>query len=324
MANYTDIHGILIETVSSDPSDPVNGQVWYNSATQTLKGFKVNSAGSWASGGNLNTGRSLMGSAGIQTAALAVGGDSNSPPPPGRDLAIVESYNGSSWTEVGDLNASRRRISAAGTSTSSIAAGGFEPPSVAKAETWDGSSWTEVGDLNTAKSSTGMAGADSTSALIFSGSNVSNTVELWGGSSWTEVADLNTEGYGGTGAGIATAAICFDRADVEDTAQTVVETWNGSAWTEVANLNTPRYYSGGAGTTTAALCFGGVAPGDVANNEAWNGSAWTEVGDLSANISGNGGEGTQASALSFGGSPGVNTTQEFTYPVETTATFTVS
>ena len=45
MANNKDIHGALIETVSSDPSDPVNGQVWYNSDTQTLKGFKTNPAG---------------------------------------------------------------------------------------------------------------------------------------------------------------------------------------------------------------------------------------------------------------------------------------
>ena len=94
MADYKQLHGTNIETVSSDPDNPVNGQVWYNSAEQKLKGFKENPAGSWASCGNLNTGRSLMGSAGIQTAALAVGGDSNSPPPPGRDLAIVESYNG--------------------------------------------------------------------------------------------------------------------------------------------------------------------------------------------------------------------------------------
>ena len=169
-----------------------------------------------------------------------------------------------------------------------------------------------------------MAGADSTSALIFSGSATSNTVELWGGSSWTEVADLNTAGYGGTGAGIATAAICFDRADSEDTAQTVVETWNGTSWTEVANLNTPRYYSGGAGIVTAALCFGGYGPSAVANNETWNGSAWTEVGDLATAAAANGGEGTQASALSFGGAPGVNSTEEWTEETESTISFDAS
>ena len=88
MADYKTLHGTNIDTVSSDPDNPVKGQVWYNSTSKTLKG-RILSAAAWSSGGNLNTGRSLMGSAGIQTAALAVGGDSNSPPPPGRDLAVV-------------------------------------------------------------------------------------------------------------------------------------------------------------------------------------------------------------------------------------------
>ena len=45
MANYKDIHGTNIETVASDPSNPVNGQVWYNSTDQELKGFTSNQAG---------------------------------------------------------------------------------------------------------------------------------------------------------------------------------------------------------------------------------------------------------------------------------------
>ena len=38
MATYKEIHGTNIEVVSSDPSNPVNGQVWYNSTDQKLKG----------------------------------------------------------------------------------------------------------------------------------------------------------------------------------------------------------------------------------------------------------------------------------------------
>ena len=48
MANYKDIHGTNIETVTSDPDNPVNGQVWYNSTEQALKGFTSNPAGTWA------------------------------------------------------------------------------------------------------------------------------------------------------------------------------------------------------------------------------------------------------------------------------------
>ena len=41
MAEYKQLHGTNIETVSSDPSNPVNGQVWYNSTSQALKVIMV-------------------------------------------------------------------------------------------------------------------------------------------------------------------------------------------------------------------------------------------------------------------------------------------
>ena len=58
MANYKDIHGTKVEIRDDDPSNPVNGQVWYNSGT--LKGHKLNPAGAWATGGNLNTARDYI------------------------------------------------------------------------------------------------------------------------------------------------------------------------------------------------------------------------------------------------------------------------
>ena len=147
MADYKTLHGTNIDTVSSDPDNPVKGQVWYNSTSKTLKG-RILSAAAWSSGGNLNTGRSLMGSAGIQTAALAVGGDSNSPPPPGRDLAVVESYNGSSWTEVGDLTVARFQAPSSATHASGLFFGGGGQPETPTSgvhtttEAWTGDSVT--------------------------------------------------------------------------------------------------------------------------------------------------------------------------------------
>ena len=61
MANYKDIHGTQIEVVSSDPSNPVNGQVWYNTTASALKGFTSNPTGAWASGTAVNAGRGGMG-----------------------------------------------------------------------------------------------------------------------------------------------------------------------------------------------------------------------------------------------------------------------
>jgi len=39
MATYITLKGIKIPTVSSDPANPVAGQVWYNTGSSTIKGY---------------------------------------------------------------------------------------------------------------------------------------------------------------------------------------------------------------------------------------------------------------------------------------------
>ena len=87
MTTYKEIRGTNIEAVASDPSNPVEGQVWYNTTTNVVKGL-INNLGSWATANNMNTARNVLAGAGTQTAALAFGG--GTPP----NTAITESYNG--------------------------------------------------------------------------------------------------------------------------------------------------------------------------------------------------------------------------------------
>jgi hypothetical protein len=72
MAEYINIKGQNIEVVASDPANPTQGQIWYNSTSNTLKGFSVTTAGAWATGGNMGTARRDLGGTGTQTAALAI------------------------------------------------------------------------------------------------------------------------------------------------------------------------------------------------------------------------------------------------------------
>tara|TARA_R100001086_G_scaffold220322_1_gene137195 strand:- start:725 stop:877 length:153 start_codon:yes stop_codon:yes gene_type:complete len=37
MADYIDIKGVKVENIASDPSNPIEGDVWYNSASGVLK-----------------------------------------------------------------------------------------------------------------------------------------------------------------------------------------------------------------------------------------------------------------------------------------------
>ena len=87
MTTYKDIRGTHIKTVTTDPPAPVNGQMWYNSTTQIMKGFTSNPAGAWAAGGNMNTGRNHLGSAGTKDAALAFSGATS----PSVETAVCES-----------------------------------------------------------------------------------------------------------------------------------------------------------------------------------------------------------------------------------------
>jgi hypothetical protein len=76
MAEYKGIKGFKVQYLSSDPSDPIIGQTWYNSTTKDLKYTGVSR--------QLELGQVLMlwvrqdlrllAGAGTQTAALAFGG----------------------------------------------------------------------------------------------------------------------------------------------------------------------------------------------------------------------------------------------------------
>ena len=81
MTTFKEISGQLIRTLSSDPANPQEGQIWYNSTIGVLKGYDVTLA-AWASGGNMNTARDRLAGLGTQTAALGVGGDTKPGNPP--------------------------------------------------------------------------------------------------------------------------------------------------------------------------------------------------------------------------------------------------
>jgi hypothetical protein len=39
MATYTSIQGSAVQVLSADPSNPVDGQMWYNTTSGTLKTY---------------------------------------------------------------------------------------------------------------------------------------------------------------------------------------------------------------------------------------------------------------------------------------------
>ena len=283
MADYKEIKGFKIQNVSSDPSNPIEGQIWYNSTTATLKGYSKAGgipAGVWSSGGTMNDGRPQGADFGSLTAGVAAAGDG------GTD---VEEYNGTSWTSVNDIPAAGVGGGATGTQTAGIIYG-YQPFSAdaSVASTYDGTSWTDVNSLNTGRNVGGSAGGLQTSALYAGGStpgawtDVGET-EIWNGTSWTEVNDLNDGRYYLKGGGTTTAAVLAGGAfGSPSTNPTQSEQWNGTSWTEGSNLNNGRaYLTGGGSEFTSCMVFGGGPP-ITANTEFWNGTSWTEMNNLAS------------------------------------------
>ena len=124
MTTYKEIRGTNIEAVASDPSNPVEGQVWYNTTSNVVKGFGKSATAAWSTSGNLNTARKYPVGAGTQTAGLAYSGNT-----PGGAPGATETYNGSNWTSVNSMNTGRFQAGGATSApqTAALVFGGQDP-----------------------------------------------------------------------------------------------------------------------------------------------------------------------------------------------------
>ena len=176
IAGYAPSFSTITEEWSIAPSIAQEGQVWYNSSTNVLKGFGAQGTGAWASGGTMNDGRTYVGGLGTsQSAGMIVGGG----PPAGLGGVKTESYDGTTWTEEGDMIGGRSDLgtSVGGSPTAALVFGGdgrsaipAQPQTSALTESYNGTAWSEVNDLNTALRNVAGAGTQ-TAALSLGGTN---------------------------------------------------------------------------------------------------------------------------------------------------------
>jgi hypothetical protein len=71
MATYKGIQGFTIQNLSADPSNPIEGQMWYNSTSNVWKVEEATTVGAWATGNNMNTARRFLAGTGTQTEACS-------------------------------------------------------------------------------------------------------------------------------------------------------------------------------------------------------------------------------------------------------------
>ena len=340
MAEYKGIKGFTIQSLASDPTNLVAGQIWYNTATTVIKGY-VAGAGAWSSGGNTNNKNQGTGCLGIQTAAMYGGGKTGSPTVT-TSVDTSETYNGTAWTETNDLTTAVYANGAIGSTTAGASFGGRNAANTLqdRTEEYNGTCWSTVpGTLNTARAV--ISGCGTQTAGLFCGGGPSPPTgknmyaESYNGTTWTEEADLNVGRMGIQNAGTTTAALAIAGVP-PDTGSDYTELWNGTSWTEVNDLTTPRAEMAGCGITTAAMIAGGQSgPGEprVANVEQYNGTSWTEVADVATARKAFPGGATSSPSGAFciwGGADtptsnaGTTATEEWNDPVLSTVTFTAS
>ena len=314
MATYKAIHGVKVQYRDSDAT-AVEGDVWYNSTFGHLKMYAA--LGAWASGGNLNETRDSLAGAGIQTAAVFFGGNSE----PAAFTTASEEYDGSSWTEGNNLNTGRYQPGGTGVQTAALACGGGTPSVTDETETYDGTSWTEVGDLNTSRRA--CSGHGSTTAALCAGGSPGpyyDVSEEYNGTSWTEGNNLNEARQGlFADCGTQTAGLIAGGQSGTPSPGTNAassESYDGSSWTEGNNLNTGRSDSTGFGIQTAAMSVGGNTGSITGIAENYDGTSWTEVADLATARAGLGSASNAPNTLGIVGGGGngsqTNATEEWT------------
>jgi len=315
MAEYINIKGTNRQVVSSDPSNPTIGQIWYNTTSNSLKGNVFQSA-AWATGGALGTGRYSRATFGTQDAAVFAGG---SPP---STTAATEKYNGTSWTASGNLSVSRRNLAGCGVSTAGLATGGTTAPSTSTSvEEFGGSSWTSGGALPSAIR--GHYNLGTQTASVNCGGNadppsvsVATTIE-YNGSSWTSGGAMGHARSDGQGCGVLTASLAVggrttNAPPAATPAADTVEEYDGSSWTAGGAYPTAMNALGVAGSQTSAVAFAGNTGGNQSATNTYDGTSFTSSTSLNTARGYASGCGTQAAGLAVGGSSPNTQTEEFT------------
>ena len=294
--------------VQNDSSDPITeGEVFYNTTSNTWKLVALSTAGSFATAPNMNTARQWVGAAGLQTAALAFGGREPSA------SNKTESYDGSSWTNVpATLGTARGAGGFGGTQTAAILSS--SDGNSTATEEYDGSSWTAGGNRsNSIYYSTGTG--TQTASYIAGGSpngttNVTTTEE-YDGSSWTAGGALaNATAMTFACIGTLTDALHVSGGQASPSQYyNYTQAYDGSSWTSLNTVNTAMKFASGScqSPTSVGVKFGGqISPGAISNaTELWDGTNWTSnPTGLNSARHRMGGCGTQTAAVAFGGNTG--------------------
>ena len=284
MSTYRALKGYSIKSVSSDPANINEGQIWYNNSAKVLKLHPKILA--FSSGGTVPQIVRGGGSGGTQTAAWIAGGLQY----PGDTKNKTWTYDGSSWTAGNNLPANFFIGGSTAPDSAGLIFDGASSygPGTATYE-WDGTNWTSGGAITAAGpgGSQGITGTGTQTAALGIGGigdppdSGTPRVLQYDGSSWSEgdATPGNTGGAAGDGPNSAT----WVGGGYEQTTESYE--YDGSSWTTSGDLNyaCPQGINAqGWGPQTAAIIAGGTSSAPTSTKtQLYDGTSWSEGSALS-------------------------------------------
>jgi len=277
MATYKEIVGKKVQFLSSDPPASVGeGQIWYNSTSNTFKSSVATAA--WASGtACTNNPRNGAAGDGPVTAGWVAGGGSS----PGDANATTEEYDGSSWTAGGAYPTATYGLGGVGPQTAALAFGGNSGSITAAASEYNGTAWSSPTSMPAARNYVCRAGTQA-AALAFGGYLTASHTETfeYDGSTWATggAYPVGIEYAAGTGTQTAALAATGYHQPGGTTVPDASNEYNGTAWTAGNAVNTARFNVQGFGIQTDAVIAGGNAPsvpGSTTATETYDGTNWS-------------------------------------------------
>jgi hypothetical protein len=335
MSTYKDIQGNLIPVLSSDPSNPEFGDIWYNSTSSSLKAYQYVSV--WSTGNNYPLTISQLAGAGTQTAALAFGGTFSSPPVPTNKRNTTNKYDGTSYSATGSLGTARGYVGGFGTQTAAVAFGGETNVNVSlsSTENFTGSSWAASGAIPATRRNANNFGYGTQTAGVMLGAGgtpyTPTAVFNYNGSSWSAGTALppsftvpGANGLGTQTAGLVLNSVIGRSSSIE---------FNGSTWGSSAysNVSHGAGHLGGSQTAGIAATGGNKNPNFYGYTETYDGTTWSNAGNCNNGRASMARAGAAPSSLSLmmagsinGGRPGGGSyTEEWEQAIKT-VTFTSS
>ena len=324
MATYRSIVGQKIKKVTSDPSNPIEGQMWYNSTAGTLK-VELTQAGSWAASNNFPDSRRNGYATGTQTATIYAGGYTSG------TVDTTKSYNGTSWSSGPTFYESKFFGGIGGTQTAAVTFCGNGPAGANRTSsgTWNGSSWTSGPTVPVGNQGNGGFGT-STAAVTCGGTGDYDFTAEWNGSSWTAGNNLNVDRSNQGSSGSQTAGLASG-GNAPPGVLSTSSSYDGTNWTAGSALTEAKRNAYGVSLASAGvsgtLLAGGRDDSSVTTNcQVFDGTSFSNTGVLGTgrdtNVSGSSTSGLASAG--YNGSSNVNNTEEFTGAALATKTVTTS